>query len=95
MNTAPWGRFFVDFLPVSTYNKLLIATKTLTYGGSPYANAENEESGAQNGAVRGAAHPGSGGEEGALAGIKAPEPEEIAPIRAMVERAGYRVVVGG
>lgn len=33
--------------------------------------------------------------EWAMAGIKAPEPEEIAPIQAMVERAGYRVVVGG
>ena len=33
--------------------------------------------------------------EWAMAGIKAPEPEEIAPIQAMVERAGYRVVIGG
>ncbi len=31
----------------------------------------------------------------AMAGIKAPEAEEIAPIRAMVEHAGYRVVMGG
>ncbi len=33
--------------------------------------------------------------EWAMAGIKAPEPEEIAPIQAMVEQAGYRVVMGG
>ncbi|MDZ4032104.1 [formate-C-acetyltransferase]-activating enzyme [Kluyvera ascorbata] len=33
--------------------------------------------------------------EWAMAGIKAPEAEEIAPIRAMVEQAGYRVVMGG
>ncbi|MFP5597080.1 [formate-C-acetyltransferase]-activating enzyme [Kluyvera sp. 142486] len=33
--------------------------------------------------------------EWAMAGIKAPEAEEIAPIQAMVEQAGYRVVVGG
>lgn len=30
-----------------------------------------------------------------MAGIHAPEAEEIAPIQAMVERAGYRVVIGG
>ncbi|MFU0884793.1 [formate-C-acetyltransferase]-activating enzyme [Kluyvera sichuanensis] len=33
--------------------------------------------------------------EWAMAGIKAPEPEEIAPIQAMVEQAGYRVVMRG
>lgn len=33
--------------------------------------------------------------EWAMAGIKAPEAEEVAPIRAMVEQAGYRVVMGG
>ena len=33
--------------------------------------------------------------EWAMAGIKAPELEEIAPIQAMVEQAGYRVVMGG
>ncbi|STW97669.1 [formate-C-acetyltransferase]-activating enzyme [Kluyvera ascorbata] len=33
--------------------------------------------------------------EWAMAGVKAPEAEEIAPIRAMVEQAGYRVVMGG
>lgn len=33
--------------------------------------------------------------EWAMAGIKAPEAEEIAPIQAMVEQAGYRVVMGG
>lgn len=33
--------------------------------------------------------------EWAMAGIKAPEPEEIAPIQAIVEQAGYRVVMGG
>lgn len=33
--------------------------------------------------------------EWAMAGIKAPETEEIAPIQAMVERVGYRVVIGG
>ncbi|MGZ0751666.1 [formate-C-acetyltransferase]-activating enzyme [Kluyvera sichuanensis] len=33
--------------------------------------------------------------EWAMAGIKAPEPEEIAPIQAMVEQGGYRVVMGG
>ncbi|BBQ82570.1 TPA: [formate-C-acetyltransferase]-activating enzyme [Kluyvera ascorbata] len=33
--------------------------------------------------------------EWAMAGIKAPEAEEIAPIRARVEQAGYRVVMGG
>ncbi|QIR28658.1 [formate-C-acetyltransferase]-activating enzyme [Kluyvera genomosp. 3] len=30
-----------------------------------------------------------------MAGIHAPEAEEIAPIQAMVEQAGYRVVIGG
>ena len=33
--------------------------------------------------------------EWAMAGIKAPEAEEVAPIRAMVEQAGYRVGMGG
>ncbi|MEX3018558.1 [formate-C-acetyltransferase]-activating enzyme [Kluyvera sp. STS39-E] len=33
--------------------------------------------------------------EWAMAGIKAPEAEEIAPIQTMVEQAGYRVVMGG
>ena len=33
--------------------------------------------------------------EWAMAGINAPQGEEIAPIQAMVERAGYRVVIGG
>lgn len=33
--------------------------------------------------------------EWVMAGVKAPEDEEIAPIKAMVERAGYQVVVGG
>lgn len=33
--------------------------------------------------------------EWAMAGINAPQGEEIAPIQAMVERAGYRVVMGG
>lgn len=33
--------------------------------------------------------------EWAMAGVKAPEAEEIAPIREMVEQAGYRVVMGG
>ena len=31
----------------------------------------------------------------AMAGIHAPEAEEIAPIQAMVEQAGYRAVIGG
>ena len=30
-----------------------------------------------------------------MAGIHAPEADEIAPIQTMVERAGYRVVIGG
>lgn len=30
-----------------------------------------------------------------MAGIHAPEAEEIAPVQAMVEQAGYRVVIGG
>ncbi|MGL5239943.1 MAG: [formate-C-acetyltransferase]-activating enzyme [Kluyvera ascorbata] len=33
--------------------------------------------------------------EWAMAGIKAPQADEIAPIRARVEQAGYRVVMGG
>ncbi len=33
--------------------------------------------------------------EWTMAGVKAPEEAEIALIKAMVERAGYRVVVGG
>jgi len=33
--------------------------------------------------------------EWAMAGIKAPDSEEIAPIQTMVEEAGYRVVMGG